>query len=131
MGPMLVPVTTPPAPPSGKKPTKEASIAIEVAGIVVRVEAGVNPGVAGGRAAGGEGSMISLPAGVRVLVATRPVDFRKGADGLAALVRETLRLLSGMISCFAPNPPTAWIRAAATKLSSPIDFRLGLGGKGI
>lgn len=31
------------------------------------------------------------PAGlVRVMVATRPVDFRKGADGLAALVRESL-----------------------------------------
>ena len=31
------------------------------------------------------------PAGlVRVIVATRPVDFRKGADGLAALVRESL-----------------------------------------
>jgi transposase len=29
------------------------------------------------------------------------------------------------------GPPTAWMRAAATKLSSPIDFRLGLGGKGI
>jgi transposase len=26
---------------------------------------------------------------VRVMVATRPVDFRKGADGLAALVRES------------------------------------------
>ncbi len=33
-----------PQPPPGKKPTKEASIAIEVAGIVVRVEAGVTPG---------------------------------------------------------------------------------------
>jgi transposase len=32
-----------------------------------------------------------LPAGsVRVLVATRPVDFRKGMDGLALLVQETL-----------------------------------------
>lgn len=32
-----------------------------------------------------------LPTGpVRVLVATRPVDFRKGMDGLAALVREQL-----------------------------------------
>ena len=30
------------------------------------------------------------PAGVRVLVATRPVDFRKGMDGLAALAQETL-----------------------------------------
>jgi transposase len=27
---------------------------------------------------------------VRVMVATGPVDFRKGADGLAALVRETM-----------------------------------------
>jgi transposase len=27
---------------------------------------------------------------VRVMVATKPVDFRKGADGLAALVRESL-----------------------------------------
>jgi len=27
---------------------------------------------------------------VRVMVATKPVDFRKGADGLAALVRETM-----------------------------------------
>ena len=34
--------------------------------------------------------MIAVPAGVRVLVATKPVDFRKGGDGLAALVRETL-----------------------------------------
>jgi transposase len=34
--------------------------------------------------------MIAVPAGMRVLVATKPIDFRKGADGLAALVRETL-----------------------------------------
>ena len=34
--------------------------------------------------------MIAVPAGVRVLVATKPVDFRRGADGLAALVREQL-----------------------------------------
>jgi transposase len=35
--------------------------------------------------------MIGVPAGVRVLVAIRPVDFRRGADSLAALVREQLR----------------------------------------
>ena len=35
--------------------------------------------------------MIALPGGVRVLIATRPVDFRKGMDGLAALVKEHLR----------------------------------------
>jgi transposase len=34
--------------------------------------------------------MIAVPAGIRVLVATRPIDFRKGADGLVALVSETL-----------------------------------------
>jgi transposase len=34
--------------------------------------------------------MIAVPAGMQVLVATKPVDFRKGADGLAALVREAL-----------------------------------------
>ena len=43
-------------------------------------------------AAGGEGLGVILPpAPFRVLVATRPVDFRKGVDGLAALVQEQLR----------------------------------------
>ena len=35
--------------------------------------------------------MIAVPAGMRVLVATKPVDFRRGADSLAALVREQLK----------------------------------------
>lgn len=34
--------------------------------------------------------MIGPTGAVRIMVATRPVDFRKGADGLAALVRETM-----------------------------------------
>ncbi len=34
--------------------------------------------------------MIGPTGAVRVMVATRPVDFRKGADGLAALVREMM-----------------------------------------
>ena len=34
--------------------------------------------------------MIGPNGAVRVMVATRPVDFRKGAEGLAALVRETM-----------------------------------------
>ena len=34
--------------------------------------------------------MIAIPPGVRVLVATRPVDFRRGAHGLAALAAEVL-----------------------------------------
>jgi transposase len=55
------------------------------------------------RAAGREGGdMIAASAGVKVMVATKPVDFRKGADGLAALVREQLRHdpFSGMIFVF-------------------------------
>ena len=36
-------------------------------------------------------ALAGAPAGaVRVMVATKPVDFRKGAEGLAALVRETM-----------------------------------------
>lgn len=34
--------------------------------------------------------MISIPAGARLLVATRPIDFRKGAHSLAALAAEVL-----------------------------------------
>ncbi len=34
--------------------------------------------------------MITLPAGARVLLAARPVDFRKGAHSLAALAAEVL-----------------------------------------
>ena len=34
--------------------------------------------------------MIGPTGAVKVMVATRPVDFRKGADGLAVLVRETM-----------------------------------------
>ena len=34
--------------------------------------------------------MIALPAGARILLATRPVDFRKGAHSLAALAAEVL-----------------------------------------
>ena len=34
--------------------------------------------------------MIALPAGARILLATKPVDFRKGAHSLAALAAEAL-----------------------------------------
>ena len=46
--------------------------------------------------------MIAIPSGVRVLVATKPVDFRKGADGLAALAKEVLRQdpYSGVVLVF-------------------------------
>ena len=35
--------------------------------------------------------MIGPSGAVRVLVATKPVDFRKGAEGLAALVRDVMQ----------------------------------------
>jgi transposase len=35
--------------------------------------------------------VIAVAAGVRVLIATKPVDFRRGAGSLAGLVREQLR----------------------------------------
>jgi hypothetical protein len=46
--------------------------------------------------------VIVPPTGVRVLVATKPVDFRKGMDGLAAYVRESIRAdpFSGVIFVF-------------------------------
>lgn len=34
--------------------------------------------------------MITVPAGARVLLATKPLDFRKGAHGLAALASEMM-----------------------------------------
>jgi len=42
---------------------------------------------------------------VRVMVATKPVDFRKGAEGLATLVRETMTAdpFSGAVYVFRAN----------------------------
>jgi transposase len=37
------------------------------------------------------GGVLIPPGPVRVLVATKPVDFRKGMNGLAALVKEQCR----------------------------------------
>ncbi len=46
--------------------------------------------------------MIVPPTGVRVLVATKPVDFRKGMDGLAAYVEQQLQTdpFSGVVYVF-------------------------------
>ena len=41
--------------------------------------------------------MIGPSGAVRVMLATRPVDFRKGMDGLALLVRESLGVKSPAI----------------------------------
>jgi hypothetical protein len=63
-------------------------IEIVIDAATVRVPPGIDAGtlttvLRAGRAA----DMIAVPAGMRVLVATKPVDFRRGADSLAALVR--------------------------------------------
>ena len=49
--------------------------------------------------------MILGPPGVRILLATRPVDFRKGMDGLAALVQQALRAdpFAGDVFIFRPT----------------------------
>ena len=46
--------------------------------------------------------MIVPPTGVRVLIATKPVDFRKGMDGLAAHVQQLLQAepFSGVVYVF-------------------------------
>ena len=69
-------------------------IEVKLAGAVVRVSCGMDSCAADrGAACGsrlGVPNMINIPAGARVLLATRPVDFRKGAHGLAALAQEVL-----------------------------------------
>ena len=35
--------------------------------------------------------MIGIPPGVRILIAMQPVDFRRGADSLAALAKDVLQ----------------------------------------
>ena len=54
--------------------------------------------------------MIVASGGVRVLVATRPVDFRKGAEGLSALVREALGAdpFSGTVFVFRAPIGSSW-----------------------
>jgi transposase len=49
--------------------------------------------------------VILVPPGVRILLAARPVDFRKGMDGLAALVQQALRAdpFAGDVFIFRPR----------------------------
>jgi len=63
--------------------------------------------------------MIVPPTGVRVLVATKPVDFRRGMDGLAAYVQEALKTnpFSGVIYVFRAK------RANQTSFRIPIAVR--------
>jgi transposase len=49
--------------------------------------------------------VIAVPPGVRILLAPRPVDFRKGMDGLTALVQQALRAdpFQGDVFIFRPK----------------------------
>src|SRR4051794_30001456 len=49
--------------------------------------------------------VIAVPPGMRILLAARPVDFRKGMDGLAALVQQALRAdpFAGEVFIFRPR----------------------------
>jgi transposase len=49
--------------------------------------------------------VILVPPGVRILLAAQPVDFRKGMDGLAALVQQALHAdpFAGEVFIFRPK----------------------------
>src|SRR3954470_17111209 len=66
-----------------------------------RRRGGAAPGARGAAGAG----VIAVPPGVRILLAARPVDFRKGMDGLAALVQQALRAdpFAGDVFIFRPR----------------------------
>lgn len=53
--------------------------------------------------------MIGPTGALRVMVATKPVDFRKGSDGLAALVREIMR--ADPFICVGRGYVAAWSRS--------------------
>ena len=93
--PSFVPIVSEAIPATGSTAASAApGIEVKLAGAVVRVAAGmddapIDRGVARG-ARVGVANMINVPAGARVLLATRPIDFRKGAHSLAALAQEVL-----------------------------------------
>ena len=81
--------------PVGNRARDCGSAAADRRRCLPRARRGVGAGAARGR--------MILPAGpLRIFVATRPVDFREGMDGLAAVAQEQLRLdsISGAISVF-------------------------------
>ena len=64
--------------------------------------------------------MIGPTGAVRVMVATKPVDFRKGAEGLAALVRER--------SCAVAERRRSWSRTFRCPCPNRYANCVGLGG---
>ena len=79
------------------------SIEVEIDGVTVRIGRGAEAKTVAAVLRALKAEHVIGPTGaVRVLVATKPVDFRKGAEGLAALVRETMNAdpFSGAVYVF-------------------------------
>ena len=70
--------------------------------------------------------MIGPTGAVRVMMATQPVDFRKGVDGLAALVRETMGAdpFSGAVYVFEIRLPITG-RSPVMKVTTTMVFANG------
>ena len=68
-----------------RRRSRDGGIELEIDGVVVWVSRGAEAktvaAVIQAFKAGGGGGVIAPPAGVKVLVATDPIDFRKGANG--------------------------------------------------
>lgn len=76
-------------------------IEIEVDGITIRAGRGADTAMIA--SIGAEGEPVIGPSGaVRMMVATKPVDFRRGMEGLATLVRESMGAdpFSGVVYVF-------------------------------
>ena len=84
---------------------RSAAIQIVNGAVMVRVPAGAE---AVRRSQLMSGGILIPPGPVRVSVATQPMNFRKGVNGLAALVQEQLQAdpFSDMIAVSARNEPT-------------------------
>jgi hypothetical protein len=66
--------------------------------------------------------VIAVPVGVRVLVATKPVDFRRGAESLAALVREQLRHVAATEAAEDKKDPVGGARAPRSAAATVARF---------
>ena len=106
-----------------------AAVELEIDGVAVKIARGADAGChRGGDRRAEDKGMIGPGADARVLVATRPVDFRKGADSLAALVAAEFGgdPFSGVIYCFRAKkaqPPTFCIQFALPRRSPILGTR--------